>query len=158
MAGQELLFDALTGGDGPAAALGERVRGPEVEARFQTVVAAAEASLQGFFGIALDAPPQRARQLDEIIRGLRDAKWDPRSANTDLFTVHFGAILMDAALKEKTPEAIFRSDRDLTHASLWFAPVKVELFPFHKAYKAVTRGESLTEFQQMVEQLSRGLQ
>lgn len=155
MSDDVLLFDALTGGAGPAAALGEPISGPQVEARFAAVVAQAEASLGSFFGIALNSPSDRGAQLDELVRSLWEAKWDPASANTDLFTLHFGALLMDAALKRGGCEAVFRSDRELTHASLWFAPVKVELFPFHKAHKAITRGpsESLAEFLQMAEAL-----
>lgn len=157
---EPLLFDALTGAAGPAAALGPRVEGPQVEARFAAVVAQAEASLRSFFGVTLQSPSARAAQLDELIRGLWDAQWDPKSANADLFTLHFGAILMDAALKQGGCHAVFRSDRDLTHASLWFGTLRVELFPFHKAYKAITRGpsERLGEFQQMVGQLSQGAQ
>lgn len=157
---EPLLFDALTGSAEPAAALGARVKGPEVEARFAAVVAQAEASLQSFFGVTLATPPERAAQLDELVRGLWAAQWDPQSANADLFTLHFGAILMDAALKQGGCEGVFRSDRELTHASLWFAPLRVELFPFHKAFKAITRGpqERLGEFQHWVTQLGSGVQ
>src|SRR5512140_2299913 len=44
-ASPELMFDALSGGAGPASALGPRIEGSVVQARFETVVVQARAAL-----------------------------------------------------------------------------------------------------------------
>ncbi len=153
-ASPELMFDALSGGAGPASALGPRIEGSVVQARFETVVVQARAALSSFFSIDAEPTPQLAKALDGLVRGLWESGWDPASGRTDMFTLHLGALLMDAVLRTCGGEAVFRSDRELTHASVWFAAAKVELFPFHKAYRALTRrGESLEDLYRIAAQL-----
>jgi len=153
---EQLMFDALSGAEEPTPLLGERVAGPMVEARFEAVVAQARAAVESFFSVKLGDGVQRARALDELVGSLRQSGWEPSAEGTALYTLQFGALLMDAVLRECGGEAVFRSDRDLTHASVFFRATRVELFPFHKAFKAVARkqGEPLAELYEIARQLA----
>lgn len=150
----ELMFDALSGGARPTSALGPRFEGSVVEARFETVVAQARVALSSFFSIDAEPTPELAKALDGLVRGLWDSGWDPVTGRTDIFTLHLGALLMDVLLRTCGGDAVFRSDRDLTHASVWFGAAQVELFPFHKAYRALTRrGDSFDHLYQIAQKL-----
>jgi hypothetical protein len=93
--------------------------------------------------------------LDSIIAKMWQTGWDPDEGNVDLFVTDFGAVLMRALLNTFGGRLIVRSERDVSHLSIYWSYEKVEVFPFHKTHHVLARqsSESLDEFASGLERL-----
>ena len=86
--------------------------------------------------------------MDQIISEMWDSGWNPETGNINLFARDFGVVLVDAILKSLGGKPIFRSEKDMSHLSIFWANSKLEAFPFHKVLKCLfnRQGESASSF------------
>ena len=120
----------------------------EVEELFGEVVRQAHARVAEIFEITEVDGEKLAAALDDVVAEMWMDGWNPESGDVNLFVRDFGALLMDALLREMRGHAVFRSRLDLSYASVFWPQEMIEAFPFHKAVKSLTRreGESFLQF------------
>ncbi len=141
-------FESLTRGTSPYSGFGPTSTDPEVAEHFLQVVTQARARIHEAF--AVDVPQDRAGivALEELAAHMWEEGWDPESADVNLFVRDLGSVFMSILQAMTGGEAVFRSKTDLSHASLWWPTKRLEVFPFHKIYRRLTKrdGESLAFF------------
>jgi hypothetical protein len=100
------------------------------------------------FGVELTSATAVPRELDNIVEEMWKTGWDPHVGQLNLFTFHFGLMLFEATLSLLGGKAVLRSPGDdvYLHTSIFWPGV--EAFPFHKAFKCLTRddGETMAYF------------
>ena len=86
--------------------------------------------------------------LEKIIEEMWNEGWNPRNGDINLFTRDFGCILAKEIKKRLNGIFVFRSNKDLSNLSLWWKEKKIEIFPFHKVFKRLSKreGESISYF------------
>ena len=122
---------------------------------FDEVVCQAQTRVRELFEISDVDGEKLVAELDEMVAEMWREDWDPQSGDVNLFARDLGALLMDALLRETSGQAVFRSNSDLTNASVYWPPKMIEAFPFHKAFKCLINreGESLLQFFRGVQHL-----
>jgi hypothetical protein len=143
------FFDSLVGNEAPYIGFGGPIEElPCVCANFQDIARGAGDRVCKGFGIRFSNLAEVPRVLDGIIHTMWETGWDPESGKIDLFVHDFG-VLFAANIKERFGGTqVFRSERDLTHFSLFWPRQRVEAFPFHKMAKCLLHreGEKLEGF------------
>jgi hypothetical protein len=142
------VFDALRGGSSPCADFGPRLEGESVLQNFETVASEAKSRVASIFGVEVDYGDCAAEALEGIVREMWETGWDPTKGSIDLFSTDLGCLLTKSVQQQLGGEVVFRSSRDLSHASIWFPHQRVEVFPFHRVFKRLKSqdGESLVYF------------
>jgi len=112
------------------------------------VVNQARSRVSEAFGIEFEFSEKNIDTLESVIQEMWDTGWDPSSGDIDLFSRDFGSLLAVSIQRSLGGKFVFRSNTDLTHASIWFEQCCLEAFPFHRVFKRLTcqHGESLTYF------------
>jgi hypothetical protein len=153
------LFDALSGGAGPAEDFGPLLDAVETEVAVGILRAIASEAQCRIFEIFQDSSDHTdaANRLDAVVASMWNDGWSPITGNLSLFATHFGAVFSVALLDLPGAVAAFRSVNDLRDASVWFPKRQTEFFPFHKALKALTRSESGESFAQMFRDAARSI-
>ncbi len=121
---------------------------PRVELLFGEVVRQAQTRVSQEFDVDEFDGEKLTTALDDVVAEMWTEGWDPQLGDVNLFARDFGALTMDALLRETSGHAIFRSSTDLSNASVYWPQSLIEAFPFHKAQKCLmTRdGESFSQF------------
>ena len=98
------------------------------------------------------------QDLDDILAEMWEEAWSPETGNIHLFATDFGAILACELASSFHGRLLFRSRKDLTHCSVWWADSRVEAFAFHKALKALydRQERALVAFYDGIESLVGG--
>lgn len=142
-------FDVLTSQERPFPGFGPTGgSSQDVGGSFAEVVRQAQGRISDVFNISTERGRSLVATLDPVIRDMWSQGWNPEVGDLNLFTRDFGALLMDSLIHELDGRPVFRSNRDLSHASVFWMNAKVEAFPFHKTVKCLTtiHGESLLQF------------
>ena len=108
----------------------------------------ARCRLEEGFGCCLSNAACVPAELDSLIDEMWAQGWDPEVGDVDLFARDFGLVLTQALLEAQRGVIVFRSDRDVSHVSIWWADMQVEAFPFHAVGKRLAdrEGGSLQSF------------
>ncbi len=142
------LFDVLKGGSAPFTGFGPLIPQDLVAPRFEAVVSQARDRMRDVFELKVGEGFRTVEGLEGVIESMWLQGWDPEKADFDLFARDFGTVLAETILADLGGELSFRSEVDLSHASVWWAPRRVEVFPYHKIAKRLLRqdGEDLRYF------------
>jgi hypothetical protein len=132
----------------PYSGFGPIVGDEETKRRFSRVVADASARISETFEVSPSADQAGVETLEELVSGMWREGWDPETADVNLFVRDLGSLFMSIIQDIAGGEAVFRSQTDLSHASLWWPDKRLEVFPFHKMYRRLLErdGESLAFF------------
>jgi hypothetical protein len=141
-------FEALTQGTSPYSGFGPLVTDKATAASFDRVVSEAVARISETFGLAASLDEKGVAALEGVVSRMWDEGWDPEARDVNLFVRDLGSAFMAIIQARVGGEAVFRSQTDLSHASLWWPQKRLEVFPFHKMYRRLIErdGESLTFF------------
>lgn len=150
------LFDLLKGQKSPYKGFGVILSDQDENNKLleKLTSEAAERFKEGF-GIKLDDSNQAIEELEKTITEMWQEGWNPDEGNVNLFATDFGLILAEIIQCLFAGKTLFRSKSNLNHLSVWWNEQRVEVFPFHKAYKRLTTesGESLSSFVSGLKQL-----
>jgi len=118
---------------------------PEREQRFNDLAEEAIIRIQNGFNVELSNTANCISILESIIAVMWQEGWDPNNADVDLFATDFGSVLTRTIQNLFYGRLVFRSDRDISHLSIWWPGYKIEVFPLHKVYKRLMKpiGESI---------------
>jgi hypothetical protein len=144
-------FDMLVGQFEPYMGFGKPILDSQALIQsFELVVSNARSRIDGIFNCNVDEPENLPDFLDKVISKMWDDGWVPVGNDVNLFATDFGAITSDAVLRTLGGIATFRSETDLSHASIWWSDCMVEVFPFHHALKSLLYkdGNSMKSFYQ----------
>jgi hypothetical protein len=148
-------FDLLTGQSSPFEGFGEPLLGSA--GMHQTLLKAAEGARQRLeegFNRKLETN-SLPTEIDNIVEEMWVQDWDPQTGNVNLFATDFGLVLTVAILSTCRGEPVFRSERDVSHLSIWWRAQELEAFPFHRMLKRLWNrdGESVTYFVRALSQM-----
>lgn len=142
-------FDVLQDGSNPTNLFGKILEQSNVRKRV-LIDQALEARhrLEKTFRKSLIDPVSVPDQLDDLISSMWNENWSPKTGNVNLFVTDFGLQLVTSILSVLDGDLIFRSDKDISHLSIWWPKRRLEAFPFHKVLKCLCKrhGESVEQF------------
>ena len=100
------------------------------------------------FKVRINATESGILSLEKLVGQMWDEGWDPEHGDINLFARDFGSLFFVGIHTILKGAQVFRSETDLSHASLFWAHRKAEAFPFHRIYKRLYAkdGESLPYF------------
>ena len=141
-------FESLTQGTSPYSGFGPLVSDTETTQNFSRVVTEASARINQMFGVSLDFDRTGIVAVEKLVSRMWGEGWNPEKADVNLFVRDFGSVFMSIIQAVTGREEVFRSQTDLSHASLWWPTKRLEVFPFHKMHRRLTtrEGESLLFF------------
>jgi hypothetical protein len=143
------LFDMLRNQSGPYVGFGDPL--PESLAltqRFQGAMQDARSRIADGFECDMAGPHLVPGQLGGIVQQMWETGWSPVNNNVALFTCDFGLALTDALLATLGGSLVLRSDREVSHLSIWWPVHRTEAFPFHHVLKCLLEpdGSSIPYF------------
>jgi len=136
-------FDLLTEQQIPYGGFGDPLPdSSERPSRLDDAADEARCRIEKSFAINLDKPSNVPERLDGIIAGMWVHGWSPEKGDINLFVGDFGLLLTSALLKRFGGKAVFRSDEDVSHLSVWWPEKGIEAFPFHHVLRCLLEQES----------------
>lgn len=142
-------FDAILGIALPFAGFGDVLQNTsEIEAKFRLTALEAQKRLHRGFGTRFQNVPETLQELDRILADMWNTGWKPESGNLNLFVTDFGLVLAVSILDLLGGVPTFRSETDLSHFSIVWPSIKLEVFPFHKSLNCLNcrEGQSISGF------------
>lgn len=142
-------FDVLTGQDAPYVGFGEtEVIESAYPSSYLETVSQAKRRISEVFGIRGETDLESIRMVEGAIAQMWIDGWNPNEANVNLFATDFGCVVIEGLKQDLGGTLVLRSEKDISHASLWWKDKSIEAFPFHVTYKRLTSNEdqSLTHF------------
>ena len=104
------LFDVLYSQSDPFNGFGPIAKdSSRIENLFGEVVSQAQTRVLQIFKISEVDGEKLITELDDVIAEMWREDWDPQSGDANLFARDFGALMMDALLRETCGLAVFRS-------------------------------------------------
>ncbi len=142
------LFDLLSGAVSPFSGFGPLIPPELAIPRFEEVADQARERLADVFGIGITQGSEVLEAIEAVIASMWLEGWDPDQGDLDVFARDFGTLVATAILNTLGGKLTFRSETDLSHASLWWEDAKTAVFPYHKVAKRLLRrdGEDLRYF------------
>jgi hypothetical protein len=151
-------FDVLTGQDAPYVGFGEtNVVHSAVPGSYLETVSEAHRRISDVFGIRSESGLERIQWVEGVVARMWADGWNPSRANVNLFVTDFGCVTIEGLRQDLGGTLVLRSEKDLSHASVWWKEKAIEAFPFHVIYKRLisNEGQSLTHFFNALKEMLR---
>jgi hypothetical protein len=143
------LFDVLRNQSGPYVGFGDPLPdSPARTQRFQDAMQNARIGVADGFTCDLADARLVPVRLGEIIRQMWATGWCPKRDNVALFACDFGLVLTAALMATLGGTLVPRSEREVSHLSIWWPVDRIEAFPFHHVLKCLLEenGHSIPYF------------
>lgn len=150
-------FDMLASQSRPFEGFGEpAICSSSFKSVIDEVIDQSRSRVSEFFGLDATEGEDVAIALDQIVADMWREGWDPSVGDLNLFARDLGAVFLYALTREFGGDLVLRSTSDLSHASVFLRRKKIEVFPFHKAFKCLVRrdGESFAQVVRGIRQCS----